>query len=237
MIFDPDHIVTKNIQKAVEKRKQGETTWLAEQRKWWDEMEERDKVLDLEADLSELSRTMKSPSEIDKLRDHILNCPIDEVRNIKLKLSHAKQIFQGRKHIPSERAEIYSYAANRITVNVNLKYGREKVWMLMANPNFIFPGEPYLRRDYLKDLARGTELTFKIVKTQMPGLYWQAKITYFNQYHGNQSSGGKYGDRNHAVYLPYSNYFATCDRIMANAIQTEHRLVFKRWNLHLFKTN
>jgi predicted nucleic acid-binding protein len=235
MIFDSDHAAAKNMQKAVEERKQGETTWLSEQRKWWDEREERDKVLDLEADLMELSGAKSSPSEIDKLRDHIINCPIDEIRNRKLKLTRAKQIYQGRKQIPSERTEIYGYAANRITVNVNLKYGREKVWMLMSNRDFIFPGEPNFRRDYINDLARGTELTFKTVKTQMPGLYWQAKITYFNQYNGNQRSGGKQGDRNHAVYLPYSNYFATCDRIMADAIQTEHRLVFKRGNIHLFK--
>ena len=235
MIFDPDHIAIKNIQKAVEERTQGETTWLSEQRKWWDEMEERDKVLDLEADLWELSGVKNSPSTIDKLRDNILNCPIDEVRNRKLKLTQSKQIYQGRKKIPSERSEIYSYAANRITVNINLKYGRQKVWMLMANKDFIFPGEPNLRRNYLRDLARGTELTFNTIKTQMPGLYWQAKITYFNQYHGNQRSGGKHGDRNHAVYLPYSNYFATCDHIMAEAIQTEHRLVFRRGNIHLFK--
>lgn len=237
MIFDSDHIATKHMQKAVEERKRGETTWFSEQRNWWDEMEMRNKVLDLEADITELSGARSSPSEIDKLRDHIINCPIDEVRNRKLKLVQAKQIYQGRKKIPSERAEIYSYAANRITVNVNLKYGREKVWMLMTKPDFIFPGAPNLRRDYLRDLARGTELTFNTVKTQMPSLYWQAKITYFNQYYGNQRSGGKQGDRNHAVYLPYSNYFATCDRIMADAIQTEHRLVFKTGNIHFFKIN
>jgi hypothetical protein len=78
----------------------------------------------------------------------------------------------------------------------------------------------------MKDLRRASRLTFAILKDEMPGLYWNVKITYYNYYRGRQGESGQSGDRNHAVYIPYSNYFATCDGILKDAVKSEYAIVF-----------
>lgn len=235
-IFDTGHLALRKMSEGTEQRKQGNTGWFLEERKWWDERKERDRVLDLQADLWELSGSKPLPSHISKLREHILaGRTIQQIRDKKAELIKIKKIYRGKKEIPSEEKEILSYAANRITWTIERKYGEEKVRMLIVNPLFVFPGENNLIRHVMRDFRRGTQLSFQILKNELPGLYWQAKVTYYNYYLGHQSSGGQSGDRNHAVYIPYCNYFATCDRMLARSLGSEHSVVYSKDNLRLFK--
>jgi hypothetical protein len=235
-IFDSSQVALGKMSEGNKQRKQGNTAWFLEERKWWDERKERDRVLDLHADLWELSGSKPSPSEVSMLREQVLTGEsIQQIRNMKAELVKIKNIHRGRKQIPQEKTEVLAYAANRITWSIERKYGGEKLRMLIANPLFVFPGEKNLIRQVMKDLRRGTQLTFQILKNELPGLYWQAKVTYYNYFLGYQSSGGQSGDRNHAVYIPYCTYFATCDRMLSRALESEHNTVYSKDNLRMFK--
>jgi hypothetical protein len=234
-ILDSSQVALNKMSEATEHRKQGNTAWFLAERKWWDEWQERNRVLDLHADLLELSGSKLAPSRVMKIREEILTGPIEDIKQQKKEMIKVKKIYRGRKQIPPEEKEVLSYAANRLTWNIERKYGEEKVRMLISNPLFVFPGEENLIKHVMKDLRRGTQLTFSILKNQLPGLYWQAKVTYFNYYHGEQSSGGQSGDRNHAVYIPYCNFFASCDRMLIKALKSEHTVVYSKDNLRLFK--
>ena len=69
----------------------------------------------------------------------------------------------------------------------------------------------------------------------MPALYWQAKVDYYNRYYGRQRATGQLGDRNHAVYIPYCNYFGTSDDRLIKALGSEFKAVLVENNLHLFR--
>lgn len=234
-ILDSSNLALKKMIEGFEQRKRGNTAWFEKERRWWDEMQERDRVLDLEADIWELSGIQPSPSNVIKLTRDIMTGPIRIIKNKRSDLVKKKITYKGKKQIPLEEKEILKYAGNGITFKIGWKYGEEKVSMLISKPSFVFPGEPNILMDLRRDLKRGTELTFPILKKQLPALYWLAKVTYYNYYHGRQRSGGQSGDRNHAVYIPYSNYFATSDRLLVNALKSEYTSVFHRDNLYLFR--
>jgi hypothetical protein len=71
----------------------------------------------------------------------------------------------------------------------------------------------------------------------MPALYWQAKVDYYNRYHGRQSASGQLGDRNHAVYIPYCDYFGTSDDRLIKALETEFQVVLIKDRLRLPRTS
>ncbi len=235
-IFDPSQLAIASMARGSEERKRGDTSWLMSQRRWWDDVQERDRTLDLHADIYELSGIRPSGSQVIMQTKRVLNASAETVREKKSDLLQIKQRYKGKKHVPPEQSEVLSYASNRLTASIARKYGEERFAMLTANPFFVFPGHPNLRRDILRDLSRAVQLTFATIKRELPGLYWQAKVTYYNYYHAPQRSGGQSGDRNHAVYIPYCNYFGTCDRILVQAMRTECGIVQTIGNIHVFKT-
>jgi len=236
-IFDNDQLALKELTEGAKQYELGNSKWFSDKRQWWDEMQERDRTLDLEADIWELSGIKPESSYGIKQIKNILTSPIQDVRNKRAELIKKKHRFKGKKQHSTEEQEILKYVENRITFNIGRKYGEEKVCMLITNPHFIFPKEKNILADIINDLKRGMELTYTIVKDQLPGLYWQAKVTYYNYFYGHQSAGGQSGDRNHAIYIPYSNYFATCDRLLVRALESEYKIIYCKDNIRLFKIN
>lgn len=236
-IFDTDNVALSRLSEGVSLRKVGETDWFVEQRWHIDEVKERDRVLDLEADIWELSGVRPPSSSIILTREHILNGPLGKIGGRKQDLiekrkPHIKNI--GRT-IPAENKFILDYALNRMTANICKRFGSENVSMVSSHPHLLLKRDSKLFFEILAALKRGAELKFNDVKAKLPGLYWQAKITYHNYYYGKRSAGGQSGDRNHAIYLPYSNYFGTCDKKMIKAISTEYPVASSWGNIHLFR--
>ncbi len=232
-ILDANQVALNHMIEGFEQRQKGNDAWFREKRIFWDEMNIRDRTLDLEADMNELSGIMGYPSfsSLVMSRDHTLSVDIQAVTERKSELANNKVRYKGKKEIPSEEEELLKYARHRLEFSIAEKYGHAEVSMIISNPRFIFPG----RDNIIADLISGSQLTFSKLKEQLPGLYWSAKITYYNYYHGPQRAGGQFGDRNHAVYIPYSNYFATSDQMIVNALKSEYTSIFAVDNLHLFK--
>lgn len=234
-ILDTSNAAINDIIEGFEQRKKGNTEWFQKRRKWWDECEERDRVLNLEADMYELSGIINYDSFSDaiKSRSDIISGPIEEVKVKKLDMVQKKILYKGKKAIPPEEEEIIKYIRHRIDMNLAQKYGHEKVSMVASNLGIVFPGWVNIA----KDIWRASHLTISKVKKEFPGLYWQAKITYYNYYHGSQRAGGQMGDRNHAVYIPYCNYFGTSDETLVKALGSEFNTILIKDNIHLFKVS
>lgn len=233
-ILDTSHVALNKLNEGVEERKKGNLSWFKEIREWWDEINKRDRTLNLEADIIELSGIMSYPNFISFLRsrDQILSGPINLVNDRKAELIDKKIRYKGKKQFPSLKEELLKYARHRFESSLAEKYGYSQVSMMVSNPNFIFPG----RDNIIRDIMSALELTFSKLKQQLPALYWSAKITYDNYYHRKQRSGGQFGDRNHAVYIPYSNYFATSDQLFVDVLKTEYSSIVID-GLNLFKIN
>jgi hypothetical protein len=122
---------------------------------------------------------------------------------------------------------------HRIDKHLREKHGAEKVSMVASKLRVVFPGYARITRD----IARSSQLTISVAKRNMPGIYWQAKIDYYNRYFGRQGAGGQLGDRNHAVYIPYCSYFGTCDGRLVKALESECKTAFAEGGLRLFCTS
>lgn len=231
-ILDPGNVALDSMIEGFEERKKGNTEWFKERRKWFDEAKERDRVLDLEADIYEQSGVIQYPSffEYFKSRGETISGPIEEVKKRRLQLGRKKQKYT-KKRQPVEEDEILLYAGHRISISIAAKYGAEKLSMILTNPFFRLLGKD----DIVRSLKRGAELTLPVLREELPGLYWQSKIAYYNHYRGSQRAGGQLGDRQHAVYIPYCNYFATSDKMLVKALETEYSCILTKNNLHLFQ--
>ena len=233
-ILDTNNVALKKLNEGVEERKKENLSWFKEIREWWDEINKRDRTLNLEADMLELSGIMNFSNFFAFLRsrDQILSGPFNLINDRKADLINKKIRYKGKKQIPPLKGELLKYARHRFESSLAEKYGYSQVSMLVSDPNFYFSGRDKIIRDVMSTL----ELTYSKLKEQFPALYWSAKITYDNYYHRKQRSSGQFGDRNHAVYIPYSNYFATSDQLFVDALKTEYSSIVID-GIHLFKIN
>jgi hypothetical protein len=163
-------------------------------------------------------------------RKEILYGPLDGVKAKRDQLAQKKMRHKGRKDIPPEGVEIIQNMRHRIDRHLLEKYGTAKVSMMTSKLGIVFPGWNRIARD----IARSSALSLPIAKNEMPGLYWQAKVDYYNRYYGPQGASGQLGDRHHAVYIPYCSYFGTSDNRLVRALQSEFKAVFVEDHLHLF---
>jgi len=232
-ILDQDNVAIKSIAEGFKQRKNGNSQWFREKRDWWDECNERDRVMNLDADLYELSQiiTYDSLSEMVRARNEVLKGPIERVMARRLELVQKKFSYKGRKEIPPEEQEIVLNIRRRIDNNFWEKYGTERVSMVVSNLEVVFPKSAKIARD----IARSSRLTLAEARKEMPGLYWQTKVDYYNRYYGRQSAGGQLGDRNHAVYIPYCNYFGTSDVRLVKALESEFKAILVTDKLRLFR--
>jgi hypothetical protein len=97
-ILDPSHVAVRSMHKASQDREAGSIAWLSEQRQSWDEMLERDRVLELEADVWEHSRITPSPSQVITMRNDILSGSLHIAREKRARLAKMKQAYK-EKHI------------------------------------------------------------------------------------------------------------------------------------------
>ncbi len=232
-ILDRGNLAIKSIMQAFEQRTNGNAKWFHDRRRWWDECNERDRVLNLDADLYELTRVIAygSEAEIVRARNDILYGPLDRVKERKEQLAQKKMGHRGRKDIPPEGTEIIQNIRHRIDRHLRGKYGTAKVSMATSKLGIVFPGWTRIARD----IAKSSELSLSKAKKQMPAVYWQAKVDYYNRYYGRQGASGQLGDRNHAVYIPYCSYFGTSDARLVKALESEFKAVFVEDYLHLFR--
>ena len=159
--------------------------------------------------------------------------PLDEVKVRREQLAQKKMKHKGTKQIPPEDREVLENIRHRIDKHLREKHGAEKVSMVASKLRVVFPGYARITRD----IARSSQLTISVAKRNMPGIYWQAKIDYYNRYFGRQGAGGQLGDRNHAVYIPYCSYFGTCDGRLVKALESECKTAFAEGGLRLFCTS
>jgi hypothetical protein len=232
-ILDQDNVAIKSIAEAFEQRKKGNAEWFRKIRGWWNESNERDRVMNLDADIYELSHiiTYNSFSDMVRIRNEVLNGPIDKVKARRLELGQKKVTYKGTKEIPSEGKEIVLNIRRRIDRTFCEKYGAAEVSMVVSNLGVVFRGSTEIARD----VARSSRLTLAEARKEMPALYWQAKVDYYNRYYGQQNASGQLGDRNHAVYIPYCNYFGTSDERLIKALESEFQVVLVRDKLRLFR--
>ena len=232
-ILDINNEALNSIIKACEGREKGDTEWLKGIRKQWDEHNERDRVANVNADLYELSGVIAYSSYAEAMgaRDDILSGSAEATKTKRLNLMQRKMAYKGRKDIPPEGEEILKHIRYRLDTHAAKKYGSAEVSMVVSNLGIVFPRSAQIARDIIK----GTRLTILEARRRMPGLYWQGKINYYNYYHGSQSGSGQLGDRNHAVYIPYCDYFGTSDPRLVRALRTEFESIYKKDMLHLFK--
>lgn len=231
------HTALKLFNNAFFKRKVNDEPWFIKHRKAFDEMVKRDKTLDLSADIIEVSK--KNPySSFKELHTDFLNIvqnPMSEITKKKDILSREKNkrgsIKTNPQNIPSEKELIVKYAPYRIHRTLVRKYGMEKFNNFLSNPTNLFPE----REAILADYQRMYSLNVEQIKNAFPGLYWELKITYWNKYKA-KSRTGDLGDRNHAIYIPYVNYFATSDGVLIEALETEYSCVFSYGKIKIFKT-
>src|SRR5208283_2755200 len=174
------------------------------------------------------------PSHFIGDRKEILTQPIQAILDKKSQLIKNKERHKWNKATPPEEEDILRSARHRIAMFVADQYGQGKFSMLVLNPRFIFPGEEDLREHIANDLRRAAELSLVQLRRELPGLYWSAKIGHYNYFHGRQRATGQTGDRNHAVYIPYANYFGTSDRLLVKALKSEYAATFAEKDLHLF---
>jgi hypothetical protein len=234
-ILDPENLAIESIKQAFEERKKGNTAWFQDKRRWWDECNQRDRVLNLEADVYELTKIVKygSTEEMVKARMEVLHGPLNEVSARREQLAQEKMKHRGTKQIPSEDKEILENIRHRIDRNLREKHGAEKVSMAASKLGIVFPGCANIARD----IARSSKLSLAAAKKAMPAIYWQAKVDYYNRYFGRQGASGQLGDRNHAVYIPYCTYFGTCDGRLIKALESECKTAFGEGSLRLFRTS
>jgi len=232
-ILDPDNVAIRSIAKASEQRKNGNTQWLRDRRRWWDESNERDRVLNLDADIYELSRviTYDSLAAMVRARNNVLQGPLDRVKARGSALGQKKMSYKGRKEVPPEGKEIVLNIRHRIDRHLCEKHGTEKMSTVTSHLGIVFPGWARIARD----IARSSRLTLAEARKGMPALYWQAKVDYYNRYYGRQGASGQLGDRNHAVYIPYCDYFGTSDGRLVKALESEFKAVLVEDKLHLFR--
>ena len=232
-ILDPGNLAIKSIMQAFDQRTNGNVQWFHDKRRWWDECNERDRVLNLDADLYELTGVIAygSEAEIVTTRNEVLHGPLDKVRARKEQLAQKKMAHKGRKDIPPEGTEIIQNIRHRIDRHLRGKHGAEKVSMVTSKLGIIFPGWTKI----VRDIARSSQISLSKARKEMPAAYWQAKVDYYNRYYGRQGASGQLGDRNHAVYIPYCNYFGTSDARLVQALETEFKAVFVEGDLHLFR--
>ena len=67
------------MNEGVRERARGNIDWFLNERMWWNEYSERDRVLELQADIWELSGARPSCSDISRLRQQVLDGPIERV--------------------------------------------------------------------------------------------------------------------------------------------------------------
>jgi hypothetical protein len=232
-ILDRENFAIRNIAQGFEQRKNGNTQWFRDKRKWWDEFNERDRVLNLDADLYELTGIISydSVSSMTRARDEVLKGPIDDVKARRTQLAQKKMSFYGKKVIPPEEKATMELIRHRIDKYLREKYGAEQVSMVVSNLGIVFPGSAKIAQD----IVRSSTLSLSKAKKVIPAVYWQAKVDYYNRYHGRQSAGGQVGDRNQAVYIPYCTYFGTSDGRIVKALESEFNVVFMENNLRLFR--
>jgi hypothetical protein len=233
-ILDQDNFPIRRIAEGFEQRKKGNAAWFHEIRQWWNESNERDRVLNLDADLYELSHVIayNSLSEMVRTRNDVLNGPLNQVKAKRMELGKKKATFKGKKKIPVEGKEIVLNIRHRIDRALCEKYGEAEVSMVVSNLGIVFPRSTEIARD----IIRSSRLTLAEARKEMPGLYWQAKVDYYNRYYGQQKASGQLGDRNHAVYIPYCNYFGTSDSRLIKALESEFQSVLVKDKLRIFRT-
>lgn len=234
-ILDRENLAIKSMMEAFEQRKNGNTQWVHDRRQWWDECNERDKVLNLDADLYELTGVIAydSMTNVIRARNEVLHGPLDGVKARREQLARKKMGHKGKKAIPPEGKEIMELIRHRIDRYLREKYGAAKVNMVASRLGLVFPEWTRIARD----IARSARLSLSDAKKEMPAVYWQAKVDYYNRYYGRQGASGQLGDRNHAVYIPYCSYFGTCDNRLVKALESEFTAVFVEDGLHLFRTS
>jgi hypothetical protein len=232
-ILDRENLAISSIAEAFQQRKNGNIQWFRDKRRWWDECNERDRALNLDADLYELTGVIAYDSMADmiKARNELLYGPIDSVKARKGKLAQKKMGYKGKKDIPPEGTEIVQLIRHRIDRYLRGKYGTAKVSMVASKLGLVFPGCTRIARD----IARSSKLLLSNARKEMPAAYWQAKVDYYNRYYGRQGASGQLGDRNHAVYIPYCSYFGTSDDRIVKALASEFTAVFVEDHLHLFR--
>jgi hypothetical protein len=189
-------------------------------------------VLNLDADLYELTGVVAYDSAADmaRARSEILRGTADAVRAKREELALRKVSHRGRKDIPPEEREIVQNIRHRIDRHLSEKYGTAQVSMVASKLGIVFPGWNRIAHD----ITRSSRLTLLQAKREMPALYWQAKVDYYNRYYGKQRASGQLGDRNHAVYIPYCNYFGTSDDRLAKALESEFKAVISvNWRFRL----
>jgi len=234
-ILDPENSAIQDIKQAFEERKSGNAEWFQARRRWWDECNQRDRVLNLDADLYELTNVIRygSTEEMVKAKMEVLHGPLDEVKARREQLAHEKMRHKGTKQIPPEDKEILESIRHRIDRHLYEKYGTEKVSMVTSKLGIIFPGCSGIARD----IAMSCQLSLSAARKAMPAIFWQAKVDYYNRYFGRQGASGQLGDRNHAVYIPYCTYFGTCDNRLVKALESEFKIAFAEGGLRLFRTS
>jgi hypothetical protein len=232
-ILDSSNGALNSIIEAFEERNKGNTEWFQRIRKQWDEHNERDRLANVNADLYELSGVIaySSFAESMRARDDILSGSSEVTKAKRLDLMKRKMAYKGRKDIPPEDEEILKHIRYRLDDHLAKKYGEAQWSMVASNLGVVFPGSNKIARGIIKS----ARLTITKARERMPGLYWQGKIHYYNYYHGPQSGGGQLGDRNHAVYIPYCDYFGTSDPRLVKALKTEFESIYTKDMLHLFR--
>jgi hypothetical protein len=232
-ILDIRNKALNSMAEAFEQRKKGNTEWLLSLREQWDERNERDRVANVNADLYDLSGVImySSLAESMRSRDDILSGSAESTKAKRSELTRKKMAYKGRKDVPSEDEEILKHIRYRLDNHLARKYGAAQLSAVASNTGIVFPGSDSIARGLIKS----ARLTITKARVRMPGLYWQGKIHYYNYFHGSQRKGGQLGDRNHAVYIPYCDYFGTSDPRLVKALKTEFQTIYTKDMLHLFK--
>ena len=189
-ILDPENVAIKSITQAFEERNNGNAQWFQDKRRWWDECNQRDRVLNLDADLYELTKviTYGSMEEMLKARIEVLHGPLNEVKARREQLAQKKMSHKGTKQIPPEGKEIIQNIRHRIDRHLREKYGTEQLSMVVSKLGVVFPGCGQVARD----IARSSSLTLSQAKKEMPGVYWQAKVDYYNRYMVGKAQAGNW---------------------------------------------
>lgn len=88
-----------------------------------------------------------------------------------------------------------------------------------------------VRRQWDEENARDRVLNLDADLYELTGAIAYGSVT------DRQRASGQLGDRNHAVYIPYCDYFGTSDGRLIKALETEFKAVLVEDNLHLFRVS
>ena len=104
-ILNQDNVAIKSIAEGIDQRKKGNTEWFRKIREWWNESNERDRVMNLDADIYELSKiiTYDSLSDMVKAKNEVLSGSIDRMKARKLELAQKKVSYKGEKRFRLKR--------------------------------------------------------------------------------------------------------------------------------------